>query len=212
MPEKNTIDINDPMLQQEMVEANPEADFFEPPPPPPDDREYQVRLILGERGIQVKRQYRKGVDEGAPSGPLYLNVHIEERIVDPDQPWDNRTLNENATSIVMQSTGTSALHTILRACGCPALGRMSLMELKDHTLNALAGEPLAVISGRWEAQVEDSDPKTGEKVYRTICKGMKHFPMIDPRDPSLGYSNIAVDKRTGEEARAQFRVQRYRLP
>ncbi len=207
-----TIDINDPLLQQEMIEANPDADFFEPPPPPPDDREYQVKVMLGDRGVVVRRQRKKDETDANASGPLYLNFHLEERIIDPDQPWDNMPVYDNATSLVMGSNGTSALHTILRALQMPARGQMSLAQLKDHVLNVLAGEPTTVILGKWEAQVEDGVLPNGKTNYRTVKKGMKNFPLIDPSNPALGHSHYIEDKATGEVCRAQFRVERYRLP
>lgn len=217
MPQNDTIDINDPILQQEMVEADPEADYFELPPPPPDDREYQVKVLLGERGLSVKRQERKGDQDGQRTGPLFLNVSLEDRIVDPGQPWDNAACFDNATSIVMQNSGTSKLHSILRVVGAPAMGRMDLAALRDHTIGVLAGEPLAVITGKWEAQVKDENAKGG---YRTVLKGMKNFPLIDPEHPELGHSPWAEDRirmdpktrqqiGTGEMVRARFQVDNY---
>jgi hypothetical protein len=208
------IDINDPMLQQEMVEANPDADFFEPPPPPPDDREYQVKVTLGDRGIVVRKQQKKEDPPNKPSGHLYLNVHLEERIIDPDMPWDNLPLYDNATSIVMggkDGAGTSALHTILRALRNPAAAKMTLSALKDHVLNVLASEPTAVITGKWEAQIEDGVRPNGSANYRTVKKGMKNFPLIDPANPAGGHYNYVEDPKTGETCRAQFRIERYRL-
>src|SRR6185437_4842434 len=166
MPDPDVIDINDPLLQQEMVEADPEADFFEMPPPPPDDRDYQVKILLGERGVVAKRQKRKG-ENGQPTGPLFLNFALELRIIDPDQPWDGAPLFDNATSIIMQSSGTSLLLAILRAVGQPATGRMSLDQLRDHALGVFASEPICSISGKWEAQIKDQDGK-----YKTVKKGM----------------------------------------
>lgn len=204
MPDQDVIDINDPLLQQEMVEADPDADFFEMPPPPPDDRDYQVKILLGERGVNVKRQTKKTDQPGHPTGPLFLNFALELRIMDPDQPWDGAPLFDNATSIVMQSSGTSLLHGILRAVGQPAAGRMDLAALRDHALGVFASEPTCLISGKWEAQAKDQDGK-----YKTVKKGMKNFPLIDPSHPELGHSPYAEDKQTGEAARAQFRVNKY---
>src|SRR6202162_542536 len=110
MADPTTIDINDPILQQEMIEADPEADFFEQPPPPPDDREYQAKILLGERGVSVKYQKMNGDPDGRPSGPLFLSFALENRLIDPDMPWNDAPVFDNATSIVMRSSGTSLLH------------------------------------------------------------------------------------------------------
>lgn len=209
------IDINDPILQQEMIEADPEADYFELPPPPPDDIEYQVKVLLGDGGVTCKRQERKGDLNGQRTGPLFLNFALELRIVDPGQPWDNAACFDNATSIVMQNSGTSKLHSILRSLGAPAMGRMDLAALRDHMLGVLAGEPVTVIAGKWEARVKDPDGS-----YRTVRKGMKNFPLIDPQHPELGHSpwtedSVRMDPKTrqqigtGEMVRARFQVDNY---
>lgn len=213
MPDvKDKIDINDPLLQQEMIEADPEADFFELPPPPPDDRDYQAKILLGERGVNVKHQKMSGDKDGQPTGPLFLIFALELRLIDPGQPWDDAPLFDNATSIVMRSSGTSLLHAILRAVGVPAMGRMTLAELRDHALGVFASEPVCLVSGKWEAQIEDPP---GSKNYRAVKKGMKNFPLIDPAHPELGHYPYAevfdpvTKQNTGEMARAQFRVNKY---
>jgi hypothetical protein len=214
MPEVKTIDINDPMLIQEMIEANPDANFFELPPPPPDDREYIVKVGLGDRGMTVKRQMRKGDMDGQPSGPLFLICALENRISDPDQPWNDAPLFDNATSIIMGSSGTSLLHAILRALGHPALGRMDLGTLRDHALSVFSSELTCGVTGKWEASVKRED---GSGKYRIIRKGMKNFPLIDPADPnSERYPYVEVidpdtKKPTGEMVRAQFKINQYFL-
>lgn len=208
--DKEVIDINDPILQQEMVEADPEADYFEMPPPPPDDREYQVKLLLGEKGPMVKRQERKGDSNGERTGPLFWNFPLELHFIEPGQPWDNDVCFDNATDIVMQRSGTSKIHSILRSLGSPAMGRMSKAELRDFVLGVLAGEPIGIITGKWEASV-----KMDDGTYRLVLKGMKNFPLIDPQRPELGHSPWAEDRvkfdhktkqqvGTGEMIRARF--------
>jgi hypothetical protein len=214
--DERTIDINDPRLQQEMVEANPDADFFELPAPPPDDRAYIVKVMLGDKGIVASRQKRKGDVEGRPTGPFFLNAAIECHIMDPDQPWDNRVLYENATSIIMQSSGTSLLHAILRALGYPALGRMPLTgpgSLAEHTLGVFSSEPQCGVEGKWEARAQNAK---GDWI--TIRKGMKNFPLNNPSNPDEGYSPLVeildpiTRKPTGEYARAQFRISKFFQP
>jgi len=220
MPEEQIIDINDPrLLAQEPIEANPHADFFELPPPPPDSWQgkpidYQVKILLGPNGAKVKQQSRKGDADGAPSGPFYLAFDLEVRIQDPGQPWHNMPSKYYADSLIWDSKETSKLHTVLRALGQPALGRMLLPDLQRHAIGVLAGEPVCFGNGRWEARVKDP---TGE--YRTVKKGMKNFPLLDPAQPDLGYSpwaedevHMAIDPQTkqrvqvgtGEMVRAYF--------
>ncbi len=219
MPDdKGIIDINDPILQQEMVEADPDADWFEQAAPPPDDRDYQVKILLGEHGMIAKKQQRKGDTNGTRTGPMFLSLELELRIVDPGQPWDNMPTSYWADSLIWDNKGTSKLHTILRAVGAPARGNMTIADLRDHTLGVLASEPLAFCEGKWEARAKDA-----ENEYRTVLKGMKNFPLIDPQHPEHGHSPFVEDvvtKRrdpktqqivevgTGEVVRAYFRVNR----
>jgi hypothetical protein len=214
--DERNININDPRLQQEMVEANPDADFFELPPPPPDDRQYMVKVMLGDKGIVAKRQLRKGDADGRPTGPYYLNAAIDCHILDPDTPWDGRILYENATSIIMPSSGTSLLHAILRALGYPALGKMPLTgpnSLCEHVLGVLSSEPTCGVEGKWEARAKDASGN-----YYTVKKGMRNFPLINPHNPEEGYSPLVdvidpVTRRpTGEQARAQFRISKFFQP
>jgi len=217
MPDdERNIDINDPRLQKEMVEANPDADFFELPPPPPDDQDYLVKVVLGEKGIVSNKQKRKGDAEGKPTGPYFLNVALECHILDPGQTWDNAKLFENATSIIMQSSGTSYLHAILRALGYPAVGKMPLAgpgSLAEHALSVFTSDATCMVSGKWEARAQTA---TGEWI--TVRKGMKNFPPIDPKDLAQGYSPYAdimdpITRRpTGEQARAQFRISKFYQP
>jgi hypothetical protein len=201
--EQDTIDINDPQLQSEMVEANPDANFFDPPPPPPDDRELQMVITVSDEGPSAKKSFRRGDPEGKPSGPLVVSFPLILRVVDPGQPWDNIAVYDNASSNVSDNKGTSRLHTILRALGAPALGAMSLAQLRDHAANVFSTEPTAWVEGEWEARVEDPKARGG---YRTACRGMKNFPK-DESKPS-GYDHIFVDSKAGKVA-ARYRVNNY---
>lgn len=206
--DKLTYDINDPALQHEMVEADPEKDFFELPVPPPDGR-HRVRVLLGERNITIKRQAKKGERKDAATGPFFVNAEIENRIDSPNEYGDGMPVFDYATSIIMASSGTSRLHGILRAIQAPAPARLSIQDLARHVVNTLASETAtAEVETIWEAQVKET--KNGVDSYRTVCKGMKNFP---PDDTSpTGYSPIAIDKVTGQECRARAQVVRYYLP
>jgi hypothetical protein len=218
MPNDDVIDINDPALQQEMIEADPEADYFALPPPPPDDRDYQVKIMLGSNGLVAKRQQRTEDHNGARTGALFLSAALDLTIIDPGQPWDGARVFDNPNSIIMQRSGTSLLHAILKAVGAPALGRMPLLgpgSLYEHTLGVIASEPVCMISGHWLAQVEDPTALTNKDRWRTVRKGMQNFPLLDPAHPELGHSpyvpviDPVTKKETGEEIRAKFKVTSY---
>jgi hypothetical protein len=205
MPNVDTIDINDPLLQQEMVEADPDANFFETPPPP-DDREFQVKITC-ESDPTVKRQHKKTGPPDKSTGPLFLNFSLTLRIVDPNQPWDNQMVFDNATSLVMDSSGTSRLHTILRAIGAPALGSMSLAQLRDHAIDVFNSEPTAFIEGQWEARAESQGNKRADKNgWVTVRRGMKNFEKDETK--AAGYDHVWMDAELGKVP-ARFHVTNY---
>jgi hypothetical protein len=204
MPEPEKIDINDPRLQQEMVEANPDANFFDPTPPPPDDRELQVVVRVDDEGPSAKKQAKRGDPQGGPfTGPLVVSFPLVLQVVDPGQPWDAQYIYDNASSGISDAKGTSRLHTILRALGAPALGNMSLAQLRDHAINVFSTEPTAFITGEWEARCEDPKARGG---WRTCCRGMKNFPK-DETKPT-GFDHIYVDTKAGKVA-GRYRVSNY---
>jgi len=206
MPE-DVISINDPELLKEIVEADPEADFFEAPPPPPEG-DYMVKLFLGQKGIVIRRQKRKDVDQGdARTGPLHVAVWMDVHILDPGQPWDDTTCSYFADSIISdrkkrpgQPLGTSKLHTILRAVNQPAIGAMSLPELLQHTQSVLASEPTCGARGQWVAKAGK------EEDYRIVLTGMNNFPLLDPQHPEFGHDHNIIDPKTNQAVRAYFNI------
>jgi len=176
---------------------------------PVGDGRHTVIVLLGERGITIKRQAKKGERKEDASGPFFINAELENTVQNPTGYGDGMKVFDYATSIIMQSSGTSRLHGVLRAIGAPAPARLSIQELARHVVNTLASETATCeIESQWEAQIKET--KNGRDEYRTVCKGMKNFP---PDDTSpTGYSPIAIDKITGQECRARAQVVRYYLP
>jgi hypothetical protein len=232
--EQKIDNINDPRLQQEMVEADPDADLYEVAAPPPDSQPdgmpitYQVKLILGSDGLTAKQQFRDGDAEGRPSGAYYLNVSIEAYIIDPGGPFDNWVLYENNATSLLQvkrgakqnsdgPSGTSTLHTILRSVGYPMLGKVPLTgpgSLAEHTVGVLSSEPVCGITGRWEASCPNPYSKSRKDKYRDVCLGMKNFPLVDRNNPDLGHSPLVdiidpITRVATGQARAKFKIRRF---
>jgi hypothetical protein len=145
-------------------------------------------------------------------------VDLELRFVDPGQPWDGATTYDRANTIVSRRNDTSKVHTLMRVLGYPLVGRThSLTDIIRHVQSVLSSEPIATVTGRWEARVKDESASGG---WRTVLKGMNNFPLIDPEHPELGHSpwvedRVRIDPKTrqqvgtGEMVRARYQVSTY---
>jgi hypothetical protein len=204
-----TPDLNDLGLLQEVVEVEGGAsseDFFNPPLA--DDGEHRVVFKLGNRGIQVKRQFDKNSKKN--DGPGFLNVHLQLVSV-LDTGGEGPTIGfDNLTSIVMPNAGTSRLHAAMDLAGFPLPARATLGDLKEAVEQALAQGPQAMITTQWEAQVNRGTKEKPD--YETVVKGQKNFPakldgngnVIEGRfDPEV------TDPKSGATVRANARIVRY---
>ena len=149
------------------LEVDPEKDAFAAPPPPPDDT-YVAKLSLGPK---------KFMTGTAKSGANYVMAQIMAKIVDEGKRTNNQVVFANESDMVFN--GTSRISGILAVLGFKAKRdyqtRREMIELLG---TALATEPLAQIKTRWELSAETGvNPATGKKVYETILKGMKNFPV-----------------------------------
>lgn len=167
------VDLNDPNLQPENLELNPDADAFTFPAPPPAGT-YDAKLKVKQKdGSDFVRGTTK-------DGKSYLATQIEARLIIPsgdNQKYDNWPVFDNFVStLVSQQTGTTRLAGILKALGVPVPAKTSDVELAKLLLNALAGEPSCKITIDWEGSADTgrTDDK-GEKIY-VRKKGMKNYP------------------------------------
>src|SRR4029077_18153767 len=164
------VDINDLQLADEQVDINGDADAFAGPPPPPD-ADYTVKLKVGKRAVTGGKD-KKG-------RPFYM-VDTNATII--VGPFENRILFDNASTMVMDSSGTSRMAGILKALGEPVGGRTSIVELTRQYVNKLTGEPAVVAQTQWTAycadcksDFESSNGKRGKK-NGIVLRGEKRFP------------------------------------
>jgi hypothetical protein len=194
---------------QEVVEVDGSASseaFFNPPLP--DDGEHLVVLKLGNRGVQVKRQYDKNSKRN--DGPGFLNVHLQLVSI-LDTGGEGPTIAfDNLTSIVMQSVGTSRLHAAMDLAGFPLTSPAPLGTLKDEVERAIAQHPKVTVTTRWLAQINRGTKDSPD--WEDVVKGQKNFP------PKLdGNGNVipgkfdpeVTDPKSGTSVRAQVNVVKY---
>jgi hypothetical protein len=206
--DKYIVDLNDMQLQAECITVNPAMNAFDNPPPPPDDRRYEVAVTMDEgKAVEFIKEYRRGDEDGKPTGQIYMNFPLILRVNDPNTDWDGQVLFETATSYIRNQT--SRLHTILRGLQAPALQSMSPFRLKQHAIDVFTTEPRGYIEGEWLAQVEDPEYKKN-RGWRPILKGMRNFPQ-DKSMPS-GYYHIIDDPKGLGRVAAKFNITRWLLP
>ena len=149
------------------LEVDPEKDAFAAPPPPPDDT-YVAKLALGPKKFMTGTS-AKGVN--------FVMAHIMAKIIDEGKRTNNQVVFANESDMVFN--GTSRISGVLSVLGFKAKRdyqtRREMIELLG---TALGTEPVVQIKTRWELSAETGvNPSTGKKVYETVLKGMKNFPV-----------------------------------
>lgn len=173
--------------QSEIVEYDPNKDFYAAPPPPAAGQ-YQVVVALSDKpgSFDIKKSGK--------TKQLFLSGNMVLKFD------SGQTQFVNCSSYLMR--GQSELHTLLQAIGMPASPRLTVAELKEHADAALKDGARVNIEGDWEASIPESDGK-----YRTVVKGMHLFPP-DPSAES-GHNHIIKDPKTGQEVAARFQVKKW---
>jgi hypothetical protein len=163
---------------------NPNADAFAGPPPPPD-RVYVAKLKLNEN--QVEGGFEAGRTK---NDETMIVAHVEARIVDEGNPFHDRPVFDRVSTLVMKSSGNSAMAGILVSAldeeVDPHIGKG---ELARQFKQAIVQEPLVGIKTQWRLSVEDGEHPDGRKKYKTVLRGMKRFPQNEDGT----YSHITED-------------------
>lgn len=169
------VDINDLSLADDELSINTDADAFAGPPPP-DDGDHRVKLSLGDRKVQ-----QGTIKKGPSKGQTYFMVHVQGKIM-PGDPSEGRVTFDNASTMVMQNTGTCRVAGILKALGEPIPARAKGSELARRLCELLAGEPEVVQTTQWSGfcqdcrdEYENTGGKRGKK-NGVILRGQRRFP------------------------------------
>lgn len=198
------IDLNDPNLQVENLEVNPEKDQFAYPAPPP----------AGTYDAKLKIKQKDGVDfyrGETGKGKKYLATQIEARLVivggdESLQRYDNWPIFDNFVStLVQEQAGTNKIVGILKAVGQQVPAKTTDVELARLLRDKLAGEPSCKITIDWEASAETGQTDDRGKAIYERFKGMKRFPA----DPNKKGTYLPVVSIKGTDATAQAIILKY---
>jgi hypothetical protein len=204
------VDLGALELLNEVVEVDGQAsseEFFNPPLA--DDGDHEVVFKLGNRGVKVDRQWEGTGGARKRTGNGFLNVHLQLVGRDRYGKESGTIAFDNLSSIKMESSGTSRLHAAFDLAGFRLPDRASLGELKDAVERAIAQGPKAIVTTRWEAQVNEGT-KDAPK-YSTILKGQNKFPKKLGEDGAETgkYDPEVTDPKTGQTVRANVQVTKY---
>lgn len=134
----------------------------------PDNVQPVVTWKVGPRGFSDPKKDK--------NGNAFFKVSLQGNVVAPGTYYDNLAIFYEPTSIIF-SSGTSAIHAMLKAFGQAAPQRCSLGELKNRVEGALAGSPQTKVRGVWEGSIQDgTNEATGKAKYKVVVRGMKKFP------------------------------------
>lgn len=186
-------------LEEDAVSIDTETDQFSFAPPPPDGS-YLVKLRMdNEKGIEGKITSK----EAKTPNKKYAQITVIAEIIDGE--FEGRLIYDRQNTLV-SDRGTNSIAGMLLALGQELPPKMSAKDLLQMAQDALAMEPSAKVTGRWEAYSKEANNGKGKKI-----RGMKNFPPRVGADgqPIKGeYKNQFIDK-DGNEFQANFAVTRY---
>ncbi len=194
--------INDlPLIDEEPLNINAEADAFATFAPPPDAT-HVAKLKLATGGNSPAIQVGKD-----KNGHPFVMLSIEARIVAEGQPYNNSVCFDRASTVVMQSTGTCRMAGVLQALRVPVPRDMTAQQMARQLAAVLEGEPLAKIETQWQAREE-----VESGVWKTVVRGMKRFPAKKDADGNVipgQYEHTIESPKTGATLDAKAVILRY---
>ena len=180
------VDINSLDLADDELSINTEADAFAGPPPP-DDGDHLVKLSLGDRKVQMGK---------GKQGQTYFMAHVVAKLI--TGPFENRVVFDNASTMIMQGSGTCRAAGILKAIGETVPSRVSSKDLMRQLVERLAGEPQCIITTTWEAYCPDCE--------KNVLRQQKRFPT----NGGGGHRNQIECAKCGSLLSAQARITAYK--
>ncbi len=199
---KGYSNINDlPLIDEEPLNINPEADAFASFAPPPD-KTHIAKLKLATGGNSPAIQ--TGKDK---NGRPFVMFAIEARIVAEGEPYNNAAVFDRVSTVVMQSTGTCRMAGVLQALKVPVPRDMTAVQMAKQLAAVLEGEPLIKIETQWQAREQVDDD-----TWKTVVRGMKRFPQKRDKDGNTipgEYEHVIESPKTGATLDARAVILRY---
>jgi len=195
------IDLNMMEQEDELLSIDPNADAFAMPAPPPDG-EYVMRMTINKNNSPTGFVGGKDKNDRA-----YISADFLLTVVKEGSDLNGRTVFDNASTMVMQSSGTCKMAGILKQALKQDVPRnIGRQELARKFQAALVGEPLIGVEIQWQARSQQADGK-----YKTIARGMKKFPprVDDEGNPTGDFHAYVKDPNTQEEVQARAVPIRY---
>jgi hypothetical protein len=212
------VDLNDPSLLLQEIDADPNADAYAAPPPPPDGW-YRMKLkqIDVKKKDGTKGQYAVMPDMDYSTSPwtqkvdpksgkklFYVTTAIEARIQDPGGSFDNIPVFDRfVDSRVQRRTKAVPILTILAALKVKVPTPFNGDVLIKTLLKALAGEPECDVEIAWEGQPSQSDTEAikAKGLRAPRLQGMHNFPEVG------GKRQVTVSKELAGYGPVQLKAQ-----
>jgi hypothetical protein len=183
---QNVIDLNDPRLTSEILEANLEADAYAFPPPPPDAKyRAKLKLVQQENSNKEKMDYLPAV--WGQKEQAVLVASIEASIIDPTGKYDGIKVYDRNVSTFLGRDGGTKVSTILARLKQPSgdpwvplNARWTQAQWMQTLVKALAGEPEIGLETIWEwsCQKCGEEAKARKERYPRSVTGMHKFPQL----------------------------------
>lgn len=207
-PQKISLDELDARMVEEKIEINTEANPMEAPPPVVDGI-HRAKLVLDTNSWE-RKETKQGKDGKSRT---YLTVKGYAVVQAEGTPDNNKRLFFQVNTLVFDGKNEMA-YILLQALGgknnpsaaSTVKALENYVELAQAFQQVLAGEPIVRVESQWSARYNAGTKEAPD--YKTAKTGMKNFPLIDPKDPSKGYTP-KIDVRGHGEVSANAQIQDY---
>jgi hypothetical protein len=206
---QSSVDLDDPSLLQQELDADPTADAYASPPPVPKGW-YRVKLksleVKKKSGEKAPYAVYEEMDYSTPGSPkpvinpktgkpqAYVSTALEARIQDPGGSYDNVPVFDRfVDSRINRRTKAMKILTVLSALRQKAPTPYQAKTLIETLLKALASEPECDVEIDWEGQPSQSANEAikAAKEKAPRLKGMHNFPLVDGKRLATTMQNVA---------------------
>lgn len=186
------IDLNDPNLLADEMDANVDKDPYAAPPPLPDGFwKVKIKQLKVKGPNNEERDFNVKTDKQSKK---YAYTALELQVQQPGGQFDGQKLNDYFLSTMQQKNGGIPVVRVLNVLGVKIPQKVNAQWLMDTLKSALAGEPDLVIETVWEGGLNQDDKKRFDEhvppvKFRSVL-GSHRFPLLadGSRSPELKVS------------------------